>query len=70
MTETATRPTCGRCLRPMATCYCAHLQVLPGTDTHAVLDQARALLAVRHKLEHATLQVEPVDHTGCEQVGW
>ena len=48
----------------------AHLQVLPGTDTHAVLDQARALLARVHKLEHATLQVEPADHTGCEQVGW
>jgi cobalt-zinc-cadmium efflux system protein len=48
----------------------AHLQVRPGTDTHAVLDQARALLAREHRLEHATLQVEPIDHTGCEQVGW
>lgn len=48
----------------------AHLQVLPGTDTHAVLDQARAMLAGRHRLDHATLQVEPADHTGCEQVGW
>lgn len=48
----------------------AHLAVRPGTDTHAVLDQARVLLARRHHLEHATLQVEPTDHTGCEQVGW
>jgi cobalt-zinc-cadmium efflux system protein len=48
----------------------AHLVVTVGTDTHAVLDQARELLAHHHKLEHATLQVEPADHTGCEQVGW
>lgn len=48
----------------------AHLVVEVGADTHAVLDQARHLLATTHKLDHATLQVEPADHTGCEQVGW
>ncbi|MGQ0631147.1 MAG: cation diffusion facilitator family transporter [Sporichthyaceae bacterium] len=48
----------------------AHLMVAPGTDTHAVLDQARALLSATHGLEHATLQIEPADHTGCEEVGW
>jgi len=48
----------------------AHLQVTPGTDTHAVLDAAREVLAREHHLEHATLQVEPTDHTGCEEVGW
>jgi cobalt-zinc-cadmium efflux system protein len=48
----------------------AHLVVAVGTDTHAVLDQARELLQVTHNLGHATLQVEPADHTGCEQVGW
>jgi cobalt-zinc-cadmium efflux system protein len=48
----------------------AHLVVSVGTDTHAVLDQAREMLAHQHRLEHATLQVEPDDHTGCEQVGW
>lgn len=48
----------------------AHLVVAVGTDTHAVLDQAREMLLHAHKLEHATLQVEPDDHTGCEQVGW
>jgi cobalt-zinc-cadmium efflux system protein len=48
----------------------AHLQVQPGTDTHAVLDAAREVLAREHHLEHATLQVEPTDHTGCEEVGW
>jgi cobalt-zinc-cadmium efflux system protein len=48
----------------------AHLQVHPDTDTHAVLDAARVMLARDHHLEHATLQVEPTDHTGCEEVGW
>ncbi|MGQ0625035.1 MAG: cation diffusion facilitator family transporter [Sporichthyaceae bacterium] len=48
----------------------AHLMVTPDSDTHAVLDQARALLATTHGLEHATLQIEPEDHTGCEEVGW
>ncbi|MBA3743399.1 cation diffusion facilitator family transporter [Sporichthya sp.] len=48
----------------------AHLVVEVGADTHAVLDQARHLLSSTHKLDHATLQVEPADHTGCEQVGW
>jgi cobalt-zinc-cadmium efflux system protein len=48
----------------------AHLQVRPGTDTHAVLDQARVLLRDRHRLDHATLQVEPSDHRGCDEIGW
>jgi cobalt-zinc-cadmium efflux system protein len=48
----------------------AHLMVATDADTHAVLDRARALLADRHQLRHATLQVEPEDHTGCEEVGW
>jgi cobalt-zinc-cadmium efflux system protein len=48
----------------------AHLMVAKHTDTHAVLDRARAMLIDRHHLHHATLQVEPEDHTGCEQVNW
>jgi len=48
----------------------AHLQVHPGTDTHAVLDQARVVLRERHRLDHATLQVEPSDHKGCDEIGW
>jgi cobalt-zinc-cadmium efflux system protein len=48
----------------------AHLMVAKDTDTHAVLDRARAMLIDRHHLHHATLQVEPEDHTGCEQVNW
>jgi cobalt-zinc-cadmium efflux system protein len=48
----------------------AHVMVRAGTDSHAVLDQARALLAERYRISHATLQVEPDDHTGCDDVAW
>jgi cobalt-zinc-cadmium efflux system protein len=48
----------------------AHVMVASGTDTHRVLDQARAMLAERYRVSHATLQIEPDDHTGCEQVDW
>jgi cobalt-zinc-cadmium efflux system protein len=48
----------------------AHLMVSSGTDPHGVLDQARVLLAERHGITHATLQVEPDDHRGCEEVAW
>ncbi|MEP7202295.1 MAG: cation diffusion facilitator family transporter [Ilumatobacteraceae bacterium] len=48
----------------------AHLMVSVGTDSHAVLDQARHLLADRHGITHATLQVEPDDHHGCDEVTW
>jgi len=48
----------------------AHVMVRSGTDPHAVLDQARHLLQRDHGLAHATLQVEPDDHLGCEEVTW
>ncbi|KFF98257.1 cation transporter [Streptomyces scabiei] len=48
----------------------AHLVTVDRTDGHAVLDQARDLLRDRHGVAHATLQVEPAEHTGCERVGW
>ena len=48
----------------------AHLMVSVGTDSHAVLDQARQLLADQHGITHATLQVEPEDHRGCDEVNW
>jgi cobalt-zinc-cadmium efflux system protein len=48
----------------------AHLMVRVGTDAHAVLDQARHVLASRHGVAHATLQVEPDDHTGCDELDW
>lgn len=47
-----------------------HLRVRPGTDTHAVLDQARQLLRDHHHINHATVQVEPTDHAGCNLVQW
>jgi cobalt-zinc-cadmium efflux system protein len=35
-----------------------------------VLDQAQQRLRERHGVEHATLQLEPSDHTDCDEVGW
>lgn len=48
----------------------AHLVVAPTTDSHAVLDAARDVLEARHGIAHATLQIEPSDHRGCDEVGW
>lgn len=48
----------------------AHLMVAAGADSHAVLDRARAILADRYNVTHATLQIEPDDHTGCDEVSW
>ena len=48
----------------------AHLSVRPGTDVHPVLDAARAVLADDYGIPHATVQVEPTDHTGCREVDW
>jgi cobalt-zinc-cadmium efflux system protein len=48
----------------------AHVMVRSGTDTHSVLDQARSLLRDRHHIDHATLQIEPDTHTGCDEVAW
>lgn len=48
----------------------AHLSVQPGTEVHPVLDAARRLLADDYGIAHATLQVEPTDHTMCKEVGW
>ena len=48
----------------------AHVVVAVGIDTHGVLDQARDLLQDRHHIDHATLQIEPADHTGCDEISW
>lgn len=48
----------------------AHLRVGPEADAHRVLDQARALLRDRYRLDHATLQVEPEGHEGCAELHW
>jgi cobalt-zinc-cadmium efflux system protein len=48
----------------------AHLVTDNFADGHDVLDQARDVLRERHGVAHATSQVEPADHTGCNTVGW
>lgn len=48
----------------------AHLMVDVGSDNHHVLDTARHLLADRYRIGHATLQIEPTDHVGCDELGW
>ena len=48
----------------------AHVMIGRGADSHAVLDEAQQRLRERHGVEHATLQLEPADHTGCDEVGW
>lgn len=46
-----------------------HLMVRNEADTHAVLDQAKRILE-QHGIDHATLQVEPEDHSDCEELTW
>jgi cobalt-zinc-cadmium efflux system protein len=48
----------------------AHLVTTAEGDAHAVLDDARELLTRRFGISHATLQVEPADHTGCDELTW
>jgi cobalt-zinc-cadmium efflux system protein len=48
----------------------AHLVVADAADAHGVLDRARELLEERWGIPHATLQVEPADHTGCDELSW
>jgi cobalt-zinc-cadmium efflux system protein len=48
----------------------AHLMVPSGADLHSVLDRARDLLRDRYAIDHATLQVEPDDHKGCDELRW
>ena len=48
----------------------AHLVTSDGADAHGILDAARIALQDRHGIAHATLQVEPSTHEGCEEIGW
>ena len=48
----------------------AHLVVDDESMSHGVLDAARDLLRDRHGIAHATLQVEPRTHTGCQELHW
>jgi cobalt-zinc-cadmium efflux system protein len=47
-----------------------HLMVCAGTDSHAVLDRAREIMRDGHGIDHATLQVEPDTHQGCDELAW
>jgi cobalt-zinc-cadmium efflux system protein len=47
----------------------AHLVTGAQDDNHALLDQARDLLRPRRGVAHATLQVEPSEHGGCDELG-
>lgn len=48
----------------------AHLMIRVDADAHGVLDRARQLLTERYHLTHATLQVEPETHQGCQELVW
>jgi cobalt-zinc-cadmium efflux system protein len=48
----------------------AHVMIESGTDGHGVLDRAHQVLAERHGITHATIQVEPDDHQGCDRITW
>jgi cobalt-zinc-cadmium efflux system protein len=48
----------------------AHLVSTPEADNHEVLDAATLVLAQRHHIDHATLQVEPADHSSCGETTW
>jgi cobalt-zinc-cadmium efflux system protein len=48
----------------------AHVMIGRGANSHAVLDQAQERLREGHGVEHATLQIEPADHSGCDEIGW
>jgi cobalt-zinc-cadmium efflux system protein len=48
----------------------AHLMTADGADAHAVLDQARHLLADAYGIRHGTFQIEPDSHQGCHEVQW
>ncbi len=48
----------------------AHLVTDEGVDSHTVLDRAREVMRTTFGVEHATLQVEPDTHTGCQEVTW
>jgi cobalt-zinc-cadmium efflux system protein len=47
-----------------------HLMVDADTDPHGVLDRARDLLSHGYGIDHATLQVEPDTHEGCDKISW
>lgn len=48
----------------------AHVVAAPAADHSAVLLAAQQLLADKHHLEHATVQIEPASGSGCHELAW
>ena len=48
----------------------AHLVAAPQADHHDVLDNARDVLRDVYGIAQATLQVEPLNHRGCQDLTW
>lgn len=48
----------------------AHVTIQVDADASAVLTRARMLLSERYGVQHATLQLEPADHSGCQELTW
>lgn len=47
-----------------------HLVAADEADPHQLLHAASALLREQHHLEHATVQIESCDRTGCAEMTW
>ena len=48
----------------------AHLVATADADHHDLLDHARDVLREQFGIVHATVQVEPLDHHGCQDLTW
>lgn len=48
----------------------AHLMITDAADAHSVLDDARTIVRDGHGIGHATFQVEPESHRGCDEISW
>ena len=47
----------------------AHVMIGAGADAHGCSTR-RGRCSSRHEIAHATIQVEPDDHEGCEELNW
>jgi len=57
-------------LTPAMDVATVHLLAAEGGDPHQLLHAASTLLRERHRLEHATVQIESCDRTGCAELTW
>jgi len=48
----------------------AHIVIDDGIDSHPTLDAARDVLAGQFGIDHATFQIEPASHSGCDEMAW